>query len=84
MLFMFLPATVIHSIHATANQQGTVWLTNSEGPSKMQIFFFFCWILEYWLWCFSFGVIYSFQPQERLSAAIRLRLNRACCSYLSF
>lgn len=40
-LFMFLPATVIHSIHATANQQGTVWLTNSEGPSKMLIFFFF-------------------------------------------
>lgn len=40
-LFMFLPATVIHNIHATANQQGTVWLTNSEGPSKMLIFFFF-------------------------------------------
>lgn len=54
-LFMFLPATVIHSIHATANQQGTVWLTNTEGLSKMLIFFFFFsffWgVLEYWLQC---------------------------------
>lgn len=48
-LFMFLPATVIHSIRAAANQQATVWLTNTEGFSKMLIFFFFffCCILEY-------------------------------------
>lgn len=39
-LFMFLPGTVIHAIYPAWNQQGSVWLTNSESPSKMLTVFF--------------------------------------------
>lgn len=72
-LFMFLPGTVIHAIYPAWNQQGSVWLTNSESPSKMLTVCVLYWLLKNWPQCFSSNLIYSFQLQENSFQHQRVR-----------